>query len=326
MSSSTAALGRLMTVELREAWQSESGNFTPWLAQPANIALLGDAIGLDLEVEAQEKAVGLFRADILCKDTANQTWVLIENQLEKTDHGHLGQLITYAAGLEAATIIWVAAKVRDEHRAAIDWLNEITSEEFSFFALEVELWRIENSPPAPKFNIACKPNDWSRTITKAAKRVADGTLSETAELQLEYWDKLRELMETRGGLVNPKKPYPQNFMEFSLGKAGIWMCTTMSVQKKVLSVQLVVGTNHSEAYFKLLEQDRVLHESNYGCELLWWELPGQKLKQVRIELSDVDPADRQQWPIQHDWIYENLQKMHATFADAAKTLDPDDYV
>src|SRR5256885_2050308 len=135
-------LGRLQRVDLREVWLSESSGFTPWLAQQENMKLLGETIGIDLECEAQEKEVGPFRADILCKDTATDSWVLIENQLERTDHGHLGQLLTYAAGLEAVTIVWVAREFTDEHRAALDWLNEITGQKFNFFGLEIELWRI----------------------------------------------------------------------------------------------------------------------------------------------------------------------------------------
>ena len=104
--------------------------------------MLGEALGIELELEAQEKAVGPFRADILCKDIGNDHWVLIENQLERTDHGHLGQLLTYASGLEAVTIVWIAARFTEEHRSTLDWLNRITDESFRFFGLEVELWRI----------------------------------------------------------------------------------------------------------------------------------------------------------------------------------------
>jgi hypothetical protein len=149
-----AKLAHLEQVDLREVWQNEAGDFTPWLAQEENLKLLGDTIGIGLELEAQEKDVGPFRADILCKDTATANWVLIENQLEQTDHKHLGQLLTYGAGLKAVTVVWIAEKFTEEHRAALDWLNEITSEQFSFFGLEIELWRIAGSPVAPKFN-AC---------------------------------------------------------------------------------------------------------------------------------------------------------------------------
>ena len=147
-------LGRLERVELRDYWEHEGSDFTPWLASEENIALLSETIGLELEVQQEEAAVGPFRADILCRDTASDELVIIENQLEKTDHKHLGQTITYASGLDAVNIVWIAARFTEEHRAALDWLNRITHEEFRFFGIEIELWRIGKSVPAPKFNIA----------------------------------------------------------------------------------------------------------------------------------------------------------------------------
>jgi len=163
------ALGRLEKVELRNAWQSGSGDFTPWLAREENLKLLGEAINIDLELEAEEKNVGPFRADILCRDTASdEHWVLVENQLERTDHSHLGQLLTYAAGLKAATIVWIAERFTGEHRAALDSLNEITGERFAFFGLEVELWPIGESPMGQKFNVVSKPNDSTKTVQSPA--------------------------------------------------------------------------------------------------------------------------------------------------------------
>jgi hypothetical protein len=163
-------LGRLTRVDLREIWTSEASDFTPWLAREENLAVLAETLGLDLELEAREKAVGPFRADVLCKDIGSGVWVLVENQLERTDHSHLGQLLTYASGLEAVTIVWVAARFTEEHRSTVDWLNKITDESFRFFGLEVELWRIGESPAAPKFNIVSKPNDWSRSVARPRGR------------------------------------------------------------------------------------------------------------------------------------------------------------
>lgn len=162
----TTEIGMLSRVNVRELWQHEASSFTPWLAE--NIDLLSDAIGIPLEVQAQEQAIGMFRADILAKNTLTGAWVLIENQIERTDHGHLGQLITYASGLQAVTIVWIASAFTEEHRAALDWLNEITSEQVTFFGLEIELWRIEESPVAPKLNVVCKPNNWKRAIAVQA--------------------------------------------------------------------------------------------------------------------------------------------------------------
>ena len=135
-------LGKLSQISLREVWKNEAGSFTPWLAEGANLALLSEVLELELELEGQEQEVGPFRADILCKDAGTDRWVLIENQLERTDYTHLGQLLTYAAGLQAVTIVWIAERFTEEHRAALDWLNDITDERFNFFGIEVELWRI----------------------------------------------------------------------------------------------------------------------------------------------------------------------------------------
>ena len=186
-------LGRLTSVDLRKVWTSESGDFTPWLARPENLAVLGDTLDLELQLEAQEKAVGPFRADILCRDTQSDAWVLIENQLERTDHGHLGQLLTYASGLEAATIVWIAGRFNEEHRATLDWLNAITEERFRFFGLEVELWRIADSAAAPKFNVVSEPNDWSRSAAKGRRSLDRSELSEVRAMQLEYWEALNTI-------------------------------------------------------------------------------------------------------------------------------------
>src|SRR6185437_4226591 len=139
------SLGRLIKVNLRDVFPTEAGSFTPWLAQEENLSLLSETIGINLQCEAQEKDVGPFRADILCKDTITDNWVLIENQIERTDHTHLGQLLTYAAGLQAVTIVWVAERFTEEHRAALDWLNERTDAHINFFGLEIELWKIGDS-------------------------------------------------------------------------------------------------------------------------------------------------------------------------------------
>ncbi len=159
-------LGKLKEVEVRELWKGEATDFTPWLAKEDNIALLNDAIGIDLEVIKQEKDVGPYRADILCKDTIADHYVLIENQLERTDHTHLGQLLTYAAGLDAVSIIWISKTFTEEHRAALDWLNRITEEGINFFGIEITAYRIGESLPAPKFNIVSKPNDWVKHVKK----------------------------------------------------------------------------------------------------------------------------------------------------------------
>ena len=159
--SAVIPLGRIASVDLRQAWPDEARNFTPWLADEDNLSLLGSVLGLQLEVEAVEKQVGPFSADILAKEIGSGHWVLIENQIEMTDHAHLGQILTYAAGLDVSTIIWVAREFREQHRAAIDYLNRITDEDHRFFGVKVELLKIGESAFAPSFSVVAKPNNWS---------------------------------------------------------------------------------------------------------------------------------------------------------------------
>ncbi len=142
-----AELAKIEPVELREQWPNEADDFTPWLQD--NMELLGDALGIELEVQQREASVGTFSLDLLARDVGNNRPVIIENQLEPTDHSHLGQLLTYAAGYEASAIVWIAKEFRDEHRAALDFLNGRTGEDTEFFGVAVELWKIENSRPAP---------------------------------------------------------------------------------------------------------------------------------------------------------------------------------
>ncbi len=310
-------IGRMERVELRELWENEAGDFTPWLAREDNIVLLGDAIGIDLEVDAQEQAVGPYRADILCKDTANGQWVLIENQLERTDHRHLGQLLTYAAGLNAVTLVWISHEFTDEHRAALDWLNERISDEVRFFGIEIELWRIGESPIAPKFNVVSKPNSWTRQKTR---RRSSGNLTERQVLLFEYWREFRKVMEERGGTVKPANPAPSNERNFPLGKAGFSLYAAAIPSKGRIDVGLVIlGSNAKRRYNELAsEKDEIEREA--GERFSWEERPDKVECVVALRREDCDPRDRESWPEQHDWLYEKLQLFHETFAARVKKL------
>ena len=192
------ALGVLERVDLRKVWEEEDKDFTPWLAKEDNIALLSKAIGAQLEVEDQEVGIGPFKADIVCRNRDDDgSYVLVENQLERSDHTHLGQLLTYAAGLDEVTItiVWIARTFTEQHRAALDWLNEVTSEGVRLFGIEVELWRIGTSPSAPHFNIVAKPNDWTKPTA----------LTEAPQLYQEYWRDFGDVVRKEGG-CQAKKP------------------------------------------------------------------------------------------------------------------------
>jgi hypothetical protein len=311
-------LGRLKHVNLREQWTSEASDFTPWLAEAENLALLGETIGLELECEAQEKSVGKFKADILCRDTSSGAWVLIENQLERTDHTHLGQLLTYAAGLKAVTVVWVASEFTEEHRAALDWLNEITDTDFNFFGLEIELWCIGESPRAPRFNVISKPNDWSRTI----KDVSKGNLSETLQLYLEYWMALKQYLEDTGSSVQMTKPLPQNWMTFPVGKSNFYVTAAVSRQKKRGSVQLVIYGPDHVSYFQLLQRDKEDIEMEVRSALDWRELPNGKESHIRKRFDGLlDLEKREDWTRQHEEFRVLLERFVDCSRPRVKALD-----
>ncbi|MEZ4601354.1 MAG: DUF4268 domain-containing protein [Syntrophotaleaceae bacterium] len=320
-------LGKLEKVNLRECWRSEAGDFTPWLAQGENIALLGATIGLDLELEAQEKEVGPFRADILCKDTATDNWVLVENQLERTDHCHLGQLLTYAAGLSAVTIVWIAERFSEEHRAALDWLNEITDRRFNFFGLEVELWQIGDSPFAPKFNIISKPNDWSKQVGEARERIQSEGLTETKILQREYWESFRNFIKDKGSIIRPTKPLPQNWMNIALGRAGFQLAAVASAYNTdsqsydtgEIRAEFCVYHSEAKAYFVALQEQKAEIEREFGDNLIWYNPETAKSCRVYIR-KDANLQDRAKWDDQHQWLKSNLEKLNSVFRPRIRNL------
>jgi len=317
-------LGRLERVGLRDAWSNEAGGFTPWLAEPENLRLLGETIGIDLELQAREREVGPFRADILCKDTATGDWVLIENQLEKTDHTHLGQLMTYAAGLKAVTIVWIAATFTDEHRAALDWLNEITEERFNFFGLEIELWRIGDSPVAPKFNVVSQRNEWSRTVTDATDR---GELSETKLLQLEFWTAFRAYLLSSGSSLRAGKALPQHWIDVSLGRGGTklsgvastWDSATGKSCSGELRAEVVLFDRHAKDFFAALEGQRSIIDSEIGEQLHWHNPDNKRMCRIYVRRT-ADLYDRAQWPTYYQWLRERLETLHRVFSPRVREL------
>jgi len=321
-----ASLGRLHKVDLREAWSSESSDFTPWLAQEENLKLLGDAVGIELELESQEKEVGPFRADILCKDTANDTWVLIENQLEKTDHSHLGQLLTYAAGLNAVTIVWIAERFTEEHRAALDWLNERTDEKINLFGLEIELWRIGDSPIAPKFNIISQPNGWSKTVQQAAAASASGEISEHKQFQLSFWTAFKDYMETKSSFVRCQKPLPQHWTNHAIGRSGVHLGSIVSTwnsetgtKGSEIRVELYMDGPNAKPEFAALELQRESLERALGFPLTWHN-PENKAMCRLFTRKDADFLNENLWPEQFAWLKDRLEIMHRVFAPVVKEI------
>ena len=310
-------LARLARVDLRTVWTTEAQGFTPWLTQPENLAVLSEALNMELETEGQEERVGPFRADILCRDMQDDSWVLIENQLERTDHNHLGQLLTYAAGLQTATIIWVAQTFTDEHRAALDWLNEITDERFRFFGLEIELWRIGESPAAPKFNIIAKPNEWTRSTARAAK-IGSGILTEANLQNQRFWQQLDEHLKTKESPVKieMQKRYfhqGQHYIRTNIRESGFKVeALRMTAKTRPQNIHIkmtMYGDGHDDNSVRL-QQDT---QSEFTELLQRRPTRGGKGSTLILSNDSADPNDESDWPNQVEWMANALEKFASIF-------------
>jgi len=323
----TPELGRLRKVDIRQIWKNEASEFTPWLAEPENMQLLGDTIGLELQVESVEKEVGPFYADILCKETTSDRYVVVENQIERTDYDHLGKTITYAAGLGATAVVWIAKHFRDEHRAAFDWLNEITGADVGFYGLEIEAWRIGDSPAAPKFNIVCRPNDFTPVVAGPD----DGGLTETQQARLEFWLTFKEYMEEHSA-IKCSKPRADNWMNHPVGKPGIWMSSVVSTWDSEtnswatgeLRVDLNVDNGDVDATIAALKAQEVEIVAELGEsipeQLVWYRKEGVRSGRIYVRFP-THVLDRQCWAEYREWLRSRLEAFDKVFRPRVERLD-----
>ena len=314
-------LGRLSAVDLRDAWSSEAQHFTPWLAEAGNLELLGRTLDLELEVDSVEKAVGPYRADILCREAGTDRLVLIENQIEATDHKHLGQLLTYAAGLDTAVICWLARRFTEEHRAVLDWLNEITDDRFAFFAVEIELWKIGDSPPAPRFSIVAQPNEWRRAVAKGASRVRADEPEGTDINRVAYWAAFEQALEERNGPLKPRGRAPRaGAYSFTIA-SNMYLWAYRDVARREIGVYLGLYGPQSAERYQLLVADQMTIDADLRADesntritqVEWQEKAVGNNYRVMQKLSGTDVTDELDWPRQHKWLIDRLERFNAVF-------------
>ncbi len=301
-------LGRLKRLNLREYWKHEALNFTKWLSEPENIALLSDEIGIGIEVIQTEASVGQrFNVDILAQEENTGRKIIIENQLEITDHTHLGQLITYAAGIEAQYVIWIVREAREEHRQAIDWLNEHTDEDINFFLVVFELWQIDNSNPAPKFSLISHPNEWKKSVKRSTR---DGELTDTKVKQLEFWQQLRAFAKDKYPELRLRSPRPQHWYDISIGRSDRHIA--LIIDSRVNQVRCELYIPDSKDLFKTLLHSAPQIENELGTQLDWQELPGKKAARIRA-LHKCNFADTSTWQDTFQWLCETAKRFKAVF-------------
>lgn len=310
-------LSKLERVSLREAWKHEASDFTPWLAEADNLNALADALGLsELVRVATEHWVGDFKLDILCTDGDEQ--VIIENQLEKTNHAHLGQIIAYAAGVGAKKVIWVAESFRPEHAAALQFLNDHTTDDLNFFAVEVELWRIGDSPLAPKFEVVVKPNEWVKSGREQVRAAASTT--PTKQLQQKFWMALIEKLAVSAPHIRPQKPRPQHWLNNSIGRSGFGLNITANTREERLGVELWIPGAEAKQHFNNLAAQKQAIEQKLGFELDWQELPDSLACRIASWYPNASLEDENRWGEYLDWITQRLVKMDEVLRPIVKSL------
>lgn len=305
------ALGTIKKIDdLRSVWPHEAQDFSKWLAKEENLLLLSDTIGIDIVLEELESAVGGFNVDLYASEEGTGRKIIIENQLEDTNHDHLGKIITYASGKGAEVIVWIVKRARDEHRLAIEWLNQHTDSNIGIFLLEIELWQINDSPYAPKFNIVERPNAWAKSV-KATEGVSD-----TKKLQMEFWQAFVDYAFANHNfshLFKARKPQPQHWYDLSMGKSAYHLCFTVNTQKKRIGTEIYISDD-KETFnkFKLLGNEI---EKSLGEKLEWIEA-SKACRILATKPGDIKKA-------QDTWaeLFEWFMKVALKFREITQKFD-----
>lgn len=306
-------LGNLEKVkDLRSVWKHEANDFTKWLAEEENLNLLGKEIGIEIELISTEAKAGSFSTDILAVEANTDNKIIIENQLEATNHDHLGKIITYASGHDAKTIIWIVKEAREEHRQAVDWLNEHTDDEINIFLCRIELWKIDDSAIAPKFQIVSSPNNWTKTI----KRSLNNEMSSTKMLLYNYWTKLSEEIDRNYPNFNSRKPRSSNFYDIALGSSLAHISLAINTKSEV---KCQIWIRDSKPLFDYLFDSKDKIEEELGYELEWGRLDDYKSSFIAI-INNSDIRDESNWDKLIKWQLNNASKFYDVFADRIKNF------
>lgn len=304
-------LGKMKRIDdLRKVWPNEATNFTKWLAEEENLEELGKAVGIDIDLEERESSVGSFNVDLYATESGSGRKIIIENQLEDTNHDHLGKLITYASGKGAEVVIWIVKRARDEHRQAIEWLNQHTDSNIGFFLVEIELWQINDSLLAPKFNVVEKPNDWGKYM-----KSIEG-MSETDRLKLEFWQAFNEQMGSCPDFqreFNLRKPQPCHWYDLSLGTSSYYISLNINTQKKKIDAGLYIPSDkevfhrleeHADVFKEAIDKDVEFRDSGKSSRILLYH--------------SINVKDRAKWSDAATWMFEMALKFKKTVKEIDK--------
>lgn len=296
----------LNKVELRNVWGHEATDFTDWLSQQENLDILSDEIGITIKLIQKEANVGRYNVDILAEEENSGRKIIIENQLEDTNHDHLGKIITYASGYDAEIIIWIVRDYREEHQKAIDWLNEHTDEKICFYLIKLELWQIDDSNPAPKFEIISSPNEWAKAIKTIT---TGGEYTETKIKQFEFWTKFRNFVKETDGKIRLQTPRYQHWYDVSIGSADAHVALTVNSQKDLAACEVYINKN--KELFNFLKDKQAEIEKEIGEKAEW--IDSQVASSIKIRKEFKNVLDSGTFDSVFKWLYEKTKLFQSVF-------------
>lgn len=305
---STVKIGKLTEVDVRDLWRHEQYDFSNWLAKEENIKLLDDEIGLTLMDINKEVYIGSYRCDLVAKDETTGQIVIIENQLEATNHDHLGKIITYAAGLDAKTIIWIVKEAREEHKAAIEWLNNNSSEEIGFFLIELHAYKINDSLPAPMFKVVEKPNNFTKT---SKQNYSDKELNRSQNERLMFWEEFNTVIVAKGKPFSVRKPTTDHWYDVAIGTSEAHLAINLVNKENKIVLELYILDNKN--LFDHIYEDKEKIENTLQMSFSWERLDGKKASRIKHDVLGLDFSDHSNYPQLMDECIEKILKMRDVF-------------
>ena len=269
------AIGKLEEVDIRELWKHEQYDFSEWLSKKENIENLNEILGLTLVDISKETYVGSYRCDLFAKDETTGIKVIIENQLEMSNHDHLGKIITYASGLDAKVVVWIVKEAREEHRSAIEWLSNNTNSNINFFLIEIHAYKIGNSDNAPMFQVIEQPNDF---IKNNKSINSNDTMNKSQSQRLEFWNQFNNVLVERGKPFNVRKATTDHWYNVAIGTSDAHIDITLVNKDSVIGVELYITDN--KKFFDKLYQRKDEIENDLGFKLDWRRLNNSKASRI----------------------------------------------
>ena len=301
-------IGKLKEVDIRNLWKHEQYDFSEWLSKSENIKLLDDILGLTLTDITKEAYVGSYRCDIFAKDESSGIKVIIENQLEASNHDHLGKIITYASGLDAEVIVWIVKQAKEEHRSAIEWLNNNTNNNVNFFLIELHAYTIENSVPAPFFEVIEKPNGF---IKNSKINGEQDNLNKSQSERLEFWNRFNEILIDRGKPFNVRKATTDHWYDVALGTSEAHVSINLVNKESVVCIDLYINDN--KELFDSLYSKKDIIENDLGFKLIWDRLDNGKASRIKYKIKGLNYDNHSNYDELMNQVIDTAVKMRDTF-------------